>query len=273
MKNAKPQMVVSVTSNAGSCLTPENWQEVGVEYASCSLAHLLMKPGMDYLNTLPRLADYVVWDKMLVLNGASLQLNAEHVYPVRSYYDGKITSYSMQQLMTTILRLQPHMVLLPRGFYQLDQGLLLELCKQSLVFIPTDEVQFYSFANIHGLYYTDETVENDQPQSRPFKHYWLSENNSLHATNPTAFDFIETDAFARDGLEGKIYTDAALLDLRLVDYADQFIPLEKGCTCPTCERQLTRAYLHHLLENTPLLCQRYFIQHNIFAKIRQFSAS
>ena len=44
----------------------------------------------------------------------------------------------------------------------------------------------------------------------------------------------------------------------------QFETIDPECTCPTCSQQFTKAYLHHLLQQTPLLCHRLLIQHNVF---------
>ena len=46
-------------------------------------------------------------------------------------------------------------------------------------------------------------------------------------------------------------------------YSEDFTSLAAGCVCPTCQQGFTKAYLHHLLQNTPLLAQRFLIAHNI----------
>ena len=51
-----------------------------------------------------------------------------------------------------------------------------------------------------------------------------------------------------------------LSDLFKQDYS----LLTEDCGCQTCQSGLTRAYLHHLLQHTPLLAQRYLVLHNVF---------
>ena len=51
-----------------------------------------------------------------------------------------------------------------------------------------------------------------------------------------------------------------LSDLFKQDYS----LLTADCGCQTCQSGLTRAYLHHLLQHTPLLAQRYLVLHNVF---------
>lgn len=46
-------------------------------------------------------------------------------------------------------------------------------------------------------------------------------------------------------------------------YATDNQVLRPGCDCETCQAFLSRAYLHHLLEHTPLLAQRFLIVHNV----------
>jgi hypothetical protein len=58
--------------------------------------------------------------------------------------------------------------------------------------------------------------------------------------------------------------------LQLTDsvFRDQYLPLQTACACPTCQIQLTRAYLHHLWPEVPALCQRYLAMHNIWVRER-----
>lgn len=53
---------------------------------------------------------------------------------------------------------------------------------------------------------------------------------------------------------------SVLSDLFKQDYSF----LTADCGCQTCQSGLTRAYLHHLLQHTPLLAQRYLVLHNVF---------
>lgn len=58
--------------------------------------------------------------------------------------------------------------------------------------------------------------------------------------------------------EGECFS--ILSDLFKQDYS----LLTEDCACQTCRSGLTRAYLHHLLQHTPLLAQRYLVLHNVF---------
>lgn len=62
--------------------------------------------------------------------------------------------------------------------------------------------------------------------------------------------------------DGKFIT-RSICDIRSIEYKTQFEPLQKTCACPTCKLNLTKAYLHHLWFEVPLLAQRYLAMHNI----------
>ncbi len=74
----------------------------------------------------------------------------------------------------------------------------------------------------------------------------------------------ENNQPAEDALEGIIYTKTAQFFLRDKQYEKAFISLEERCKCSTCKAGLTRAYLHHLYQHTPLLCQRFLVMHNLW---------
>lgn len=44
---------------------------------------------------------------------------------------------------------------------------------------------------------------------------------------------------------------------------DQML-LSPGCACPTCKAGYTRSYLHHLVQQVPLLAYRFLIMHNVY---------
>ena len=76
-------------------------------------------------------------------------------------------------------------------------------------------------------------------------------------------EYVSSNVPASDACNGRIYSDDGLIVLKDDAYRMDFNTIDKTCSCPTCDQQLTRAYLHHLFDHTPLLCQRFLIQHNI----------
>ena len=74
---------------------------------------------------------------------------------------------------------------------------------------------------------------------------------------------VESDKPASDACSGVVYSSEGDISILDATFEMQFEPIDAGCECPTCSQQFTRAYLHHLLQHTPLLCQRLLVQHNV----------
>ncbi|MBA3537614.1 MAG: hypothetical protein H0T84_13570, partial [Tatlockia sp.] len=74
--------------------------------------------------------------------------------------------------------------------------------------------------------------------------------------------WIESDKPTSDALLAQVYGETNSFSLLDSAMANQHQPIIVHCECPTCGQKLTRAYLHHLFLQTPLLCHRFLIQHN-----------
>jgi hypothetical protein len=61
---------------------------------------------------------------------------------------------------------------------------------------------------------------------------------------------------------GYFYSKQQAQQLITPEYEHDFSVLSEDCDCQSCQSQLTRAYLHHLFQHTPLLAQRYLLIHN-----------
>jgi queuine tRNA-ribosyltransferase len=104
----------------------------------------------------------------------------------------------------------------------------------------------------------------DQWSHKPRYVMGYFEPELLQTLKAKGIEFIETDEPAQAAMQGIVYSSEGHINLTNSETAVHFEPIDKACTCPTCSKQLTKAYLHHLLTHTPLLCQRLLIQHNVF---------
>ncbi len=259
-----------LTSEAGACLTWANWEEIGIATVAYYLADLLMKPGFSLLDSLPDLRSYCGWQGGLVLN-ASLPVQSDGVYAVRSHYDGSIIHISADELFSLIVRLQADLVILPAGFTgylrQHDQA----VPNTQRFFIPADEFLSMPPAAGLGCYLV---YDRRIPFTEFIQHLQKYEGQAIYLTGEFELSqlcelaeqgimLIESDKPAADAFAGQVYTSEgssiALLDSQM---AHQYERIDAQCGCPTCQQGFTRAYLHHLLMHTPLLCQRFLIQHN-----------
>ena len=266
-------MVPILTTEAGTCLTAKNWQEAGTDVASFHVASLLMKPGYDFLRTLPNLATYVGWPKKLVLNASLPKCNADGFFPLRSKYDGCRMEFSTPDILDLIISLKPDIVILPEGIGPQSE-LLWQLLPETITpFLPvTDVLQNPKVNRSHGIYFSyDEKTSSVEVlfealaahQDRPC---YVGGDLSLPLMQDLIYKGVrsfESDLPAKDAYCGNVYCNEGVLSLQDNAFSNQFVTIDKSCHCPTCNQQLTRAYLHHLFVHTPLLCQRFLIQHNV----------
>lgn len=74
------------------------------------------------------------------------------------------------------------------------------------------------------------------------------------------FDCVFPTRVARNGMA---MTGTGRLNVRNARYAEDFTPLEEGCSCYTC-RNFTRAYVRHLFKAEELLAYRLVSIHNLY---------
>jgi queuine tRNA-ribosyltransferase len=74
------------------------------------------------------------------------------------------------------------------------------------------------------------------------------------------FDCVQPTRLARVGI---LYEQHSQIDITKSLYADDFGPIEKGCSCYTC-KNFTRAYIHHLFHVKELLGYRLATIHNLY---------
>lgn len=270
-----------LTSPAGSCLTMANWQASGVQFASFDLASLLVKPGWDVLHKLSHLSTYVACPGRLILNMTMLTLRKEGYYRIHSPYDGQKLSFTLSDLLSLVIQLQPDMLILPQGV----SPECVEFCR----LLPESVLLIASVADVHkgkfcdracGLYFsykkqsdlTDVLLKHvAQYPGLPWYVAGDLDFPLMRRLAAEGVSWVETDIPARDACAGFVYSSEGVLALQSTHFAMQHELIDASCACPTCGQGLTRAYLHHLLANTPLLCQRFLLQHNVFYTTHSFT--
>ena len=268
MLAAVQNLIPVLNSKAGLCLTPENWKDAKVTTVSYSLEFLLYKPGQEVLKKIADISQYLAWTGAIVLNGMSLGLNKEGIYLLKSPYDGSKIRLTSLELIKLIQHLKPNAVILPKNILK-DCPQIWDNWPDSIVpFFHTDDLQNQDIARSHGVYfnYTNELLfeQLDKWSHLPRYVTGLIDAILIHNLRIKGIEFIETDEPARAALNGTVYSHARDIDLTNSETKMQFETIDPTCTCPTCSQLLTKAYLHHLLQHTPLLCHRLLIQHNVF---------
>lgn len=260
-------LIPVATSDAGQCMTAANWQSVGVHTIACYLSDLLMKPGYDFLATIPQLASYIGWRDTLVLN-ASMQSDTQGRYTLRSVYDGTRSIYSTQALFELITKLAPNYVILPTGIKPIEWQ---ELPDSIFPFLSVSDLPSAVVSKNYGVYfsYDDASMSFSELLQYLEKYvalpcYIAGDFNLLELKQLAQYKtvFIESNKPANDALHGQLYDNNTIIQIQDEAHCMTFDTIQPGCSCPTCQQQLTRAYLHHLFIHTPLLCQRFLVQHN-----------
>ena len=192
------------------------------------------------------------------------------LYTIRSQYDGQRLSYSCSDLLALIATLKPTMVVLPVGAWSNQDALLPETI---FPFVPvTDLLEGANTNREHGVYFAYDGKLSSLPEL--LEQLTIHKNKACYVSGelsvPLMQDLIkagvqivESDKPASDACSGVVYSSEGDISILDATFEMQFEPIDAGCECPTCSQQFTRAYLHHLLQHTPLLCQRLLVQHNV----------
>lgn len=256
-----------LTSDAGMSMTVANWQETGVEIAAYALSSLLMKPGFDVLMTLPDLASWVGWKGRLVLDATLSQQDVNGLYTVKSIYDGHRTSVSIHQIIQLVLQLKPDIVILPEIDDTLRASVFQSLPETIFPMFPfTALPEEHEVHRAFGIFFSGHEEACSLISTEKDKLYYVSGSFDLSTMlklKKQGFHFIQSDLPAQRGVLGQIDTREGSISIQDPSLAMQFQVLDEACDCITCREGWTRAYLHHLYEHTPQLCQRFLVQHNV----------
>ncbi len=249
MQQTKPSIkfVPTLTTVAGSCLTLANWRALGIDTFSFALETLLIKPGLSFLQSLPDLRSYLGWEGILVLNANSFTANVAS-HKLRSPFDGSVSQVERAVLLLLIQQLRANLTIY-------DQKV-------------QDTKPYFEYNNTQSLPdFIQKIVSANTGPSYIRGDFALEQLSLLKFGSIT---YIESDKPAKDAIQGLVYSNGEILDLQRVG-AQQHEPIDADCNCPVCRQGYTKAYLHHLFAQTPLLCQRFLIQHNVTFYQKQLS--
>lgn len=261
MNNKKTQWVPVLTNPKQLCLTTQNWLEVGQKIACCYLDELLVKPGSSLLSNLPSLASYVNWQGTLVLNASQLKGNKSQNITIKSPYDGSTIQHELSDVWSLIVKLQPDVVLMPQRMVQALSPLLAEQKHDMKLFWHASEYARVDMADFYGVYGSYDEVKD----VNEVRYAIQSENQSFNGLiDLNSVDYLESNEPVQKAIDGLLYTATEELDIKDKVHALDFEPIDKACHCPTCLAPFSKAYLHHLYEHTPLLCQRFLAEHNSY---------
>lgn len=261
------QLVPLLNSLAGSALTEADWKKIGITAAALSLESLLIKPGMRFLKELSSIAHYSGWQRALFLNAFSLKYEASH-FVIHSPYDGQRLKMTTEELVSLINHLNPAYLILPPGTFTKIRS---QLNSNIFVFLPFEDLVALNSIEQVGLYlHLKDSCDKIQQQRNHFSDLitYISIDDCSESTlgllEVLSVQWIESDAPAKDALNGVVYVGTEHLPILSPRFQHQHEVISTHCLCEGCHQQLTYAYFHHLYQHTPGLCHRFLIQHNAY---------
>lgn len=261
----KTKWVPVINSEAGLSLTSLNWQEAMVDTVVYYIDSLLLKPGLKLLKEISTFSEYIDVPQTIIINASRLKANKEGVITLVSPYDGSKVRITLKEVIALINHLKPHCAILPPNIVRDYPDLWLNWDRQIKPFLL--------FEDLENNQEQEQNIYFNLSQKIDIPHFDSYKNFEIYVQGDLSFeviknlqsegvDYIESDLPAKDGLEGLVYNKDTVISIKEESYSLDFEPISQNCACPTCSAPLSRAYLHHLYLHTPLLCQRFLIQHN-----------
>jgi queuine tRNA-ribosyltransferase len=256
--------VPCITSFAGNTLTGENWYKAEIGMFAFSLQELLIKPGLEVLQNITSLQSYYGLKGEVVLRATLPLQETPGNYAWYSQYDGSLVTFNKEALWPLLLILKPNKVLLPQDAYLFEDEI------ES--YLPLDMKRYYSASSplsekqdVALYFHSHEDKDAFWPLLQEGKTpFYVWGDASVDYWQEDLPCLIEWDDPMVAGIHGFAYTQQGIVSIMGSSWECEMRPLQADCGCETCEQGLTRAYLQHLFRQTPLLCIRYLIQHNLF---------
>lgn len=259
-----------LTSLAGNTLTEDNWSSALVDAASFHLEALLMKPGIAFLKQMQSFKRFSGWKGRWMLNASLPKARDQDMFEVRSIYDGRVSQYTPLDVLEIIRTLKPHGVVLPQGLWISHQKECEALQELTSIYVPATDLQQKQEYQCPGVYVEFAPMGNDglflgaldAYRGQRFYIAGMIDLSEMQKFVSLGDVIIESDIPAQQAILGQVYSQKGIVNLKESDMALSFEPIDVDCSCSACKGKFTRSYFHHLLEHTPLLCQRFLIQHN-----------
>ncbi len=117
------QLVPYRSTPAGACLTNDNWYALGITMIAYDCAEWVMKPGLAYFPGLETIHEFLGWTQDVLLDARTLTPHAHGGFRIKSHYDGATHHFTETDFWALIDRLQPTVLLLPKGMIFLESYL------------------------------------------------------------------------------------------------------------------------------------------------------
>lgn len=255
MKENNIQLALNLTAPQGAILTAREIEQCDVRFFAVELLPLLFKPGLSYFEKENSLADYFALQGDWILD-SRLQWNAsKEGFAVRSPFDGHYDVLPVAQWLSLIEQMKPSALILPESLMRDKPHWLSNLQSSVRCFtLAAASEQSYKEGQLYVAEQQSSKILLTNLTGKPFCQL-QSQHPSLLVLSASPFT---------DAADGIVYLNDEVIDIKATCWQNDFHLLDEDCSCPTCQQGFTRAYLHHLYQQTPLLCHRFLAEHNLW---------
>ena len=113
------------------------------------------------------------------------------------------------------------------------------------------------------MYRIIEKVVPYLPQDKPIYLMGVGTPENILEAVSRGVDFFDCVLPARNGRHAHVFTKHGKINLLNARYELDTLPIDEGCSCPTCS-YYTRAYIHHLFKAKEMLAMRLCVLHNLY---------
>ncbi len=113
------------------------------------------------------------------------------------------------------------------------------------------------------MYHVIEVVEPFMPQQKPRYLMGVGTPGNIIEAVARGVDLFDCVMPSRNARHAHVNTWKGIRNLMNAKYAEDLLPIDEECGCPTC-RKHSRAYIRHLFKANEMLAMRLAVMHNLY---------
>ena len=114
------------------------------------------------------------------------------------------------------------------------------------------------------MYRIIDAVEPHMPENKPRYLMGVGTPQNILEAVRLGVDFFDCVMPSRNARHGNVFTWHGKVNIMNEKYIDDMRPIDENCSCPSCRRGYSKAYIRHLLKAKEPLGMRLAVTHNLF---------
>ena len=114
------------------------------------------------------------------------------------------------------------------------------------------------------MYRIIDAVEPHMPENKPRYLMGVGTPQNILEAVRLGVDFFDCVMPSRNARHGNVFTWHGKVNIMNEKYLDDMRPIDENCSCPSCRRGYSKAYIRHLLKAKEPLGMRLAVTHNLF---------